>query len=168
MANVMVLAVLALFACSPSLNWREVRHAEARYVVLLPAKPASHARTVALGEVKVEMQMTAAEVDDMNFAVATARIDDEALRNNALGVMQQAMVKNIGGNLKQQKTLTLRDGTTATEIEAIGKLPTGQTMRLFARFAMKAPRVYQAVAIGPQDKLSAEIAETFLASFVLQ
>jgi hypothetical protein len=41
-------------------------------------------------------------------------------------------------------------------------------MTLFARFATKDQRVYQAVAIGPSHQLSAEIADTFLASFALQ
>ncbi len=161
-------AALALFACSPGLNWREVRNADARYLVLLPAKPASHARAVTLGELTVEMQMTAAETDELSFAVASARIEDAAQRQQALALMQQAMVKNIHGNTSQEKTLTLTDGTQATEIQASGVLANGRRMKLFARFATKEQRVYQAVAIGPEDRLTAEIAETFLTSFVLQ
>lgn len=159
---------LAMFGCSPSLNWREVRNTEAGYAVLLPAKPASHARPVTLGEIKVEMQMTAAEADELNFAVASAVIEDAGQRRSALAMMQQAMVGNIRGSISSEKTLTLKDGTEATDIEASGALANGRRMKLFARFAMKGQRVYQAVAIGPQDRLSAEIAETFLASFTLQ
>jgi len=167
-ASLAMIATCALIACSPGLNWREVRNTEARYTVLLPAKPASHTRPVTLGELKVEMQMTAAEADDMNFAVASALIEDASQRENALALMQQAMVKNISGNLIHQKTLKLKDGTEASEIEASGALANGRRVKLFARFAMKEQRVYQAVAIGPQNDLSAEIAETFLASFTLQ
>ncbi len=167
-ASLAMLTALALVACSPSLNWREVRNTEARYTVLLPAKPASHARQVTLGDLKVEMHMTAAEADDMNFAVASAIIEDADQRRSALSMMQQAMVKNIGGSAVQTKSLKLGDGTEATEIEAGGALASGRRMILFARFAMKEQRVYQAVAVGPQDRLSAEIAETFLASFTLQ
>ena len=162
-----MVCALTLLACSPSLNWRELRDAEARYTVLLPAKPASHSRMVSLGEIKVDMHMTAAEADDMNFAVASALIEDATQRSQALELMQQAMVKNIGGSITHQKTLKLKDGTEATEIEASG-IVNGRNMTLFARFAMKDPRVYQAVAIGPSHKLSAEIADTFLASFALQ
>ena len=162
-----LITAIALTACSPSLNWREVRDGDAGYTVLLPAKPASHARDVNLGDLKVNMQMTAAEVDDMNFAVASAAIDDDAQRKAALDMMQQAMVKNIGGSITRQKTLTLKDGTMVTEIEAGGTTAGGRRLALFARFAMKAPRVYQAVAIGPQQSLTAEVAETFLTSFTL-
>ena len=167
-ASLAMIAACALIACSPSLNWREVRNTEARYTVLLPAKPASHTRPVTLGELKVEMQMTAAETDDISFAVASALIEDASQRESALALMQQAMVKNISGNLIHQKTLKLKDGTEASEIEASGALANGRRVKLFARFAMKEQRVYQAVAIGPQNSLSAEIAETFLASFTLQ
>ncbi len=167
-ASLALLTALTLVACSPSLNWREVRDAEARYTVLLPAKPASHTRPVTLGELNVEMHMTAAEADEMNFAVASAVIDDAAQRKRALAMMQQAMVKNIGGSIVQTKALTLKDGAEATEIEARGTLASGRRMTLFARFAIKGSRVYQAVAIGPTDRLNAEIAETFLASFTLQ
>ena len=62
----------------------------------------------------------------------------------------------------------LKDGSSATEIEAGGTMPNGRRMKLYARFAMKEQRIYQAVAIGPEDRLNAEIAETFLASFSLQ
>ena len=117
-----MIATLAFVACSPSLNWREVRNADASYTVLLPAKPASHTRTVTLGELKVEMEMTAAEAEDINFAVASALVDDEGQRKNALGLMQQAMVKNIGGSVSREKTLMLKDGTAATEIEASGSM----------------------------------------------
>ncbi|MFM8467914.1 MAG: hypothetical protein ACKOAO_10190 [Oxalobacteraceae bacterium] len=159
---------LALLACSPNLNWRELRDADARYTVLLPAKPASHSRTVTLGEMKVDLHMTAAEADEMSFAVASALIDDAAQRSEALELMQQAMVKNIAGNITHQKIIKLKDGTEATEIEARGALANGNHVILFARFAMKDQRVYQAVAMGPPHRLSAEIADTFLASFALQ
>lgn len=166
--SLVMVCALALMACSPSLNWRELRNAEAHFTVLLPAKPANHSRTVALGDMKVDMHMTAAEADEMNFAVASALIDDAAQRSQALELMQHAMVKNIGGSITHQKTLKLKDGTEATEIQASGTLANGLQMTLFARFAMKDQRVYQAVAIGPSRKLSAEIADTFLASFALQ
>ncbi len=161
--------VLALAACSPSLNWREVRGADAPYSVLLPAKPASHSRTVALGDLKVEMSMTAAEVDDMNFAVASARIDDASKRETALATMQRAMLRNIGAEQHSEKKVVLDGGVPATEIEASGRAArNGRTLLLRARFAIHGERVYQAVAIGPKDQLTPEASDTFLSSFKLR
>lgn len=160
------LLVLALVACSPSLNWREVRGSDAPYVVLLPAKPTSFTRPVDLGGIKVDMHMTAAEVDDVNFAVATARIADAAQRQAALSAMQAAMLRNIGSAQHSEKSVTLKGGVPATEVVANGKA--GNTaLVLHARFAAHGERVYQAIALGPAAKLSDETADTFLSSFVL-
>ena len=164
--RIVLLALSALLiSCSPSFNWREVRSNDEQYTVLLPAKPASHSRSVDLAGQKVSLQMTAAEVDDISFAVASTRIEDESQRKAALEFLQQAMVKNIRGSVNEQKSVVLKDGTQMNEIKATGTTPNGRRMALFARFGAKEQRVYQAVAIGPQEKLSAEIADTFLASF---
>lgn len=162
-----LLAALLTSACSPTLNWREVTNNEVPYTVLFPAKPASHARPVNLGGLKVTMTMTAAEADDMNFAVASAMIEDEAQRKAALAFMQQAMVQNLRGEIVHQKTVTLQDGSRMTEIHAVGSAANGRRTALFARFAIKNQQVLQVVALGPQETLNTEIAETFLTSFVL-
>ena len=160
------LLVLALAACSPALNWREVRGSDAPYVVLLPAKPASFARPVDLGGIKVEMNMTAAEVDDVNFAVATAKIADAAQRQAALAAMQAAMLRNIGSDKHSEKAVTLKGGVPATEVVASGKA--GNTpLVLHARFVMHGDRVYQVIALGPAARLSDETADTFLSSFII-
>lgn len=163
----MLLVLVTLSACSPSLNWREVHSSDALFSVLLPAKPASHERPVKLGALPVTMQMTAAEVDELNFAVASASIDDEQQRKAALAFMQQAMVQNIRGSITEQKAVTLKDGTHMTEIHATGVTANGRRIALWARFGIKAAIVYQVVAMGPQDKLTGEIADTFLSSFAL-
>ncbi len=158
--------VFALAACSPALNWREVRGNDAPYVVLLPAKPTSFARPVDLGGIKVEMNMTAAEVDDVNFAVASAKIEDASQRQAALATMQAAMLRNIGSDQHSEKAVMLKGGAPATEVVASGKA--GNTaLVLRARFAMHGNRVYQAIALGPAARLSDETADTFLSSFEL-
>lgn len=163
------LACTVLAACSPELNWREVRGDDAHYLVLLPAKPATHARTVDLNGLKVEMRMTGAAVGDLSFAVASAHLPDAAQRTAALTAMQTAMLRNIGAATHSEKRVTLTGGTPATEVMAKGRSARdGQPLVMHARFAMHGERVFQAVALGPQDKLSPEAAETFLASLSLR
>ncbi len=165
-AALAALLCIALAGCSPSLNWREVRGNDAPYSVLLPAKPSSFARTVDLNGLKVEMSMTGAEVDDMNFVVASARITDAAQREAALATMQQGMLRNIGAERHTEKKVMLDGGIPATEIEASGRAGRdGRPMLLRARFAIHGEHVYQAVALGPGSQLSPETAETFLSSF---
>ncbi len=163
-----LLLATALSACNPALNWREVRGTDAPYTVLLPAKPATFARQVNLGGLKVEMSMTGAEVDDVSFAVASARIADAAQRKAALASMQEAMLRNIGSEKHVQRPVALKGGGSAIEVRADGHAgPNRRAVALHARFAEHGDRVYQAVALGPKDQLSEEAAETFLASFTL-
>jgi hypothetical protein len=122
--------VLACIGCSPNFNWREVQGAEPSYTVLLPAKPTSHSRAIDLDGLKVTMTMTATETDDINFAVASIKVEDDL-----------------------------------TEIHATGKTSTGRQLSLFARFGKHGQDVFQVVALGPSDKLTSEIADTFLSSF---
>ena len=158
-----------LIGCDPALNWREVRSNDAGYSALFPAKPTSFERAVDLDGLQVMMHMTAAEADGISFAVATAVIDDEVQRTKALIAMQTAMMRNIQGEIAEQKCVTVKGGATATQIHATGKAGrTGTPLVLFARFVMHESRVYQVVALGPKEKLGAETADSFLSSFAFE
>ena len=164
------LCVLMLFlnGCDPTLNWREVRSDDAGYTALFPAKPTSFERAVNLDGLQVMMNMTAAEVDGVSFAVATAIIEDEGQRAKALIAMQTAMLRNIRGEITEKKTVNVKGGATAIQIHATGQAgQAGTPLVLFARFVMHERRVFQVIALGPKEKLSAEAADTFLSSFAI-
>jgi len=108
--------------------------------------------------------MTAAEVDNMNFAVASAHIVDPTERAHALEAMQTAMLKNIASSQFSQKPIRLKNGAAAIEVVASGQAAQ-RTLVLYARFVASGERVYQAIALGPREQLSDEVAETFLTSF---
>lgn len=159
----------ALAGCAPELNWREVPGKDGAYSVLLPAKPATHSRSVDLDGLKVEMDMTGAAVGELSFAVASAHIPDATQRATALAAMQTAMLRNIGADSHSEKPVILKGGAQATEIVASGKgLRDGRALQMYGRFAIRGERVYQAVAVGPQDALSPEAADTFLTSLSLR
>ena len=154
-----------LSGCDPALNWREVRSDDAGYTALFPAKPTSFERAVNLDGLQVMMNMTAAEADGVSFAVASAVIDDAGQRAQALIAMQTAMMRNIQGEITEQKTVTVKGGATAAQIQAAGKAGlAGTPLTLFARFFTHETRVFQVIALGPKEKLGAETADTFLSS----
>lgn len=166
------LAVAALLltttACNPTWNWREVRGNDAPYSVLFPGKPSTLARPVNLNGMAVNMSMTAAETNDVTFAVGSAVVSDPAQQQAALLAMQIAMVRNISGEIRRQQTVKMAGGIPATEIEAIGHgRNAAETMLLVARFAVSGERVYQAVAVGPQKNLPQEAIDTFFSSLAL-
>ncbi|MGV7208393.1 hypothetical protein ACLB1G_11130 [Oxalobacteraceae bacterium A2-2] len=150
---IVLLAAAMLAACNPTYNWRDYHSDGERYAVLFPAKPANQSRVVDLNGIKVEMAMTAAEVEGVTFAVGSAVLPDASLAGHAVDAMKTALVRNIGGTLVSD-----HDNT----IEAKGK-----TMQLIGHFAYRDGRVYQAVVVGKAGEVQREAADTFLASFKL-
>lgn len=153
-----------LLACSPKFNWRELRGAGAPYQIALPAKPASYARPVNLDGLQVTMTMTAAEVNDITFAVGAAEVADAAQAQKALQAMKSALVRNIGGKVTQEKSSAPGVAPQMIEVEALG-----QSRLMLARFAAKGKYVYQVVVVGPEKSVSQaatrEAADTFFTSF---
>ena len=152
-----------LAACSPKFDWREVRGSAAPFVVLLPAKPASHTRTVNLDGIEVPMTMTAADVDGTTFAVGTAELPDAARAQQALVAMKTALVRNIGGTVYKETSSAPGTVPATLEVEAAG----AESRILLARFLANDKRVYQVIVVGKENTLSREAADTFFTSFKL-
>jgi len=155
------LCALALGACDPKFNWREVKGKNPPFTVLLPAKPASLTRPINLDGLKVDMTMTAAEVDGVSFAVGAVQLADAAQAQAAARAMQTAMVNNFHGTAKP-----LERATDPMDIEASGTPAAGAPgMLLIGHFAAAGNRAYQVIVVGPEKEVSREQAATFLASF---
>jgi hypothetical protein len=159
-------AALTLSACNPTYNWREVRGSGAPYSVMLPAKPALFTRPINIGGEQTSMTMTAAEVNDITFAVGTAEMPDAAKAKSALNAMKTALLKNIGGTVRQEKLSGPAAAPTEIAIEAVGTPGSDDQQRLlFARFVAKDKRVYQVIVLGKENAISREAVDTFLTSF---
>jgi hypothetical protein len=164
LAKTACIACIALLAaCSPKFDWREVRGSSAPFVVLLPAKPASHTRTINLDGIEVSMTMTAADVDGVTFAVGTAELPDEDRAQKALTAMKTALVRNIGGTVRKEKASPPGAVPATIDIEATG----AESRVLFGRFVANGRHIYQVIAVGKENALPAEAVDTFLTSFKL-
>jgi len=62
------LLLLAIVACTPTLNWREVRLAA--LTTFLPCKPDQAERTMRLGNADVVMEETGCETSDTVYAIS--------------------------------------------------------------------------------------------------
>ena len=164
-------AITALSACSPTYDWREVRGIDAPYVVLLPAKPATHSRPINLDGVPLVMTMTGAAVDGVTFAVGNATLPDRTDPQMALNAMKIGLLKNIGGTVRQEKSsLVAGNPLPLIEIEAVGTASgkaAGQPTILFARFAEKDRRIYQVIVVGHEKAVARDTVDTFFSSFKL-
>ncbi|MCA1325796.1 hypothetical protein [Herbaspirillum sp. alder98] len=160
---------LALAACSPTYNWREVRPQPghgADFVVLLPAKPAYYSRQVTLDSLRVEMHMTAAQTDGITFAVATADLGDAARAATTLDAMRDALLANIGAQQGSPAQLPgkLEGNTRTVDVDAHGAAG-GRSQRLLVRLLARQGRVVQVMMMGDEKSFNNDNIETFFASF---
>jgi hypothetical protein len=172
-ACIVIFCFFLLSACSPKFDWREVRMNDAPITLLMPGKPASHARDVDLNGIKVKMQMTAVDVNQISFAVAYAKLDqaDASLsleqknqqQQQALEAMKQGMLKNIQGTLLEKNTPELPKNTIA----ALGKTQNGQAVKFVGRFATQGPWIIQAVMLGEEKSFDPEVVDMFFGSLKL-
>ena len=154
-----VLAATLLAACNPTYNWRDHSSADGGYKVLFPAKPATFTRPVDVDGLRVEMTMTAAEVDGTTFAVGSAVAPDAARAQAALPAMRLALLRNIGAD-----ETVAQDGL---RVDARGANANRQPMHLHGRFEARGARFYQVIVLGPADTAPPEQVEQFLSSFTL-
>lgn len=159
-----------LAACNPTYNWRDYSSPDAPYRVMFPAKPATHTRSVDLNGMKVDMTMTAAEVEGVTFAVGTGLAPDPARAQAALGDMRSALLRNLGTAAAQQSTGAdgLPPAATAggLDVDVVGSA-NGQSMKLRGHFAAKGTRFYQVIVVGKEQAVAADQAEQFISSFRL-
>lgn len=167
------LAATVFSACSPKYDWRDFRSKEAPYAVLFPGKPATQTRSISLGVETVNMQMAAAEVDGIMFAVGAAEMADAPKAQAAIAAMKTTMVANIGGTItseKQASAAAVAGGVShqqkSIDVEAKGSR-NGEPMRMVGRFIAKDKRVYQVIVIGREKHMLKDEIDTFMGSFKL-
>lgn len=90
-----VVSVLA--ACSPALDWREVRLEGPGLIALFPCRPVGQARELALGGAPVTMKLQACEAAGSTFAIGLADMGDPALVDAGLRALRDASVAKWSG-----------------------------------------------------------------------
>jgi hypothetical protein len=165
---------MALAACSPKYNWRDYVSPDAPYRVMFPGKPASYTRNVDLDGMRVDMTMTATEVEGAMYAVGTAQAPDAARAQAALEAVKTALLRNIGAtntHAASASAAAVASGkasdASSSDISADGVL-NGVKMRLVGHFEARGKRIYQVVVMGPAKSVEADPAEQFISSFKVQ
>ena len=171
-----VLATLAAAGCSPRFNWREVRPADARCVIVLPDKPQTALRELSFDGQQITMSMTSTGVGPTLFALGVARLPAAVLRPDRLEStvewFRDGLLRNVQGTLKEVGPVTLtappgRTVRTAQAVTAEGRIGAGRKAVLAARFYVVDDRLYQVVALGAEGEIPADALDTFFDSFRL-
>lgn len=160
---------LALLACTPRYDWREVRAGGAE--VLLPAKPQNQTRAVNLSATSVDMTMHAARIGDESYAYSWVAVPP-AEAAASLAAMRAALLRNIDGRLIASRVVAMaRTESGATplageEIEATGHIGASAVV-LHARLAYRAGHVWQFAVYGPQAELASATGRQAIETFLL-
>jgi hypothetical protein len=146
-------ALLLLAACSPSLDWRELRPEDSGAVAMFPCRPASHAREVMLAGSRVTLTLHACSAGDTTWALAFAELGDPARIGPAPEELLAAAVANLSAGAARPLALKV-DGATphphAQRVAFEGRLPDGRAMQEQVAVFTKGTRIFQATALGPR------------------
>lgn len=150
------LALFGLTACSPALDWREVRVDSANLVALFPCRPVAQTRELLLGDRPVAMTLQACEAGGATFALAVADVKDPAQVGAALAALRAAsQAKQADGAPAAQAAALAVDGATPQQTAGRwvlhGKRADGAALPVDTAVFASGTWVVQATVIGPVD-----------------
>jgi hypothetical protein len=158
-------ACVALVACSPALDWREVRPSGTRLLAMFPCKAVAQQRSVRLAGKAVVLRLQACAAGDRTWGVAHADIVDPTLLGAAMKELLAAAATNIGAQSPQIQPLQV-PGATPHEASArahlVGTRPDGQSVEMALAVFADGTRVFQVTLLG--RRASGDDAASFFAS----
>ena len=139
-------------ACSPTLDWRQVRPEGWGLVASWPCRPTLQVRPVALAGPAVELGLLSCSAGDHRFAVASADVADPARVGpalQALGAAAQALVQGVIESERAAVVPGMTPQPAARWWRVQGRLPDGQPVREQVLVFAQGMRVFQATLVGP-------------------
>ncbi|MEO8526176.1 MAG: hypothetical protein ABI460_15730 [Caldimonas sp.] len=150
-----------LVACSPSLDWRDVRPQDSGVTMLFPCRPDPHERSVRMAAVDLRMQMVSCNAAGATFSLVYVDAPQAAQGAPLLAELRARAAANVGGTAVARTFLvpgaTPNEQSAALRIE--GRLPDGRRVIEHAAFFARGLRLYQVTAIG--ETVSPDAVETF-------
>jgi hypothetical protein len=128
-----LLATVAIVACTPALNWREIRLD--RLTALLPCKPDHAQRPVRLGPTDLQLEMAGCEAAGALFAISHVRVPDPQQLTAAETEWQKAALATMQATNVRHETFKLEkpaDNVVQVREAKSGLLPDGMLELLVA------------------------------------
>ncbi len=147
-----------LAACSPRLDWREVRIPDTALKALLPCRPASQARRLVLAGSEVEMSMLACTADGVVFAVASVDLAQPGLVGAAMAELHAVAARNLGAPPQVRAAFQVPGSTPNAQAgiaSFTGMLGDGRRVEEKIAVFARGTRVYQATMLGPSVEMEA-------------
>lgn len=157
------LMLLALAACSPTLDWREMRDEASGLRMAFPCKPdhAEHRADFA-GASRVLLAQ-GCEAGGQMFALVQVDVGEAGLTRDAMAAWNRATIANIQGQAAPPVRLVPRgalDLPGSVRVRAQGRKADGGAIQSEAAYFARGTRVFQAVVYAPA--LKPEAVDTFL------
>lgn len=154
---------LAGSACTPALDWREVRPEGSGALASFPCKPSSHSRTVTLAGAAMQLSLYACSAADVTYAVAVADVQDPARVRPVLEELGRAARTNIQSADSSASAPLHVQGMTPNPLAMLwrldGRRQDGRAVQEQMALFVHGTRVFQATAIGV--RLDVQALETF-------
>jgi hypothetical protein len=146
------MAGLLLAACSPALDWREVRPAGSGAQLLMPCKPNLVVRGVQLAGHTMQLAMSSCDADGQTWALAFADVRDPAAVNSVLAALQSSGASNLAVAQTQVLPLGVPGATpyaSSRRVRWSGHLPDGRAVQAQQAVFARGTVVFQAMVLGP-------------------
>lgn len=154
-----------LGACTPSLDWRDVRPEGALVQLQMPCKPNGQSRDVNLGGARVNLALHACAAGQMTWGLAAADMADPARVGPALAELAASAAGNLTAKQAPQQPLAIIGATPndASGLQRLsGRLPDGKPAQMQVAVFTRGTWVYQASVLG--EKIDEAAAQTYFAS----
>jgi hypothetical protein len=154
-------SIVMLAACTPTLDWREVRPADG-VTALFPCKPTALTREVTLAGQVVPLALHACSAGGQTWGVAVADVRDPARVGRTLDELRTSAASNLGAASAQPLPLQVPGATpnpSAAREALEGRAPDGRMLTGQVAVFARGTLVVQATVLGPA--LPAEAVDTF-------
>ncbi|HMC14610.1 MAG TPA: hypothetical protein VKI18_03195 [Albitalea sp.] len=162
------LAALAVAACSPALNWREIHLAEGDVTALFPCRPDRFVRDIQLAGTPARMVLLSCEAAGATYGLSQVDMADPGKVHAALSELRRSAAVNVGGTAQRVAALDVPGMTPnplAERVMIAGHGRDGAPLVEQAGFFSRGTRCFQATVFGP--KLEREAVDTFFAGLKL-
>ncbi len=158
----------SIAACTPALDWRDVRPEGSEVSIQFPCKPKSQTRQAALGGEVATMTLVSCTAEGLTFALVHADLGDPTRITAALIAMRKALAANLGAAESFAEPFVLAGMTPnvgSMRLRVAGRSPEGEPITEEAVLFTRGTRVYQAAVLGA--RLDAAAASVFFDSLHL-
>ena len=156
MHGLVIAGLAGLSACSPRLDWREVRPEGTTLIAQLPCKPSRHARQIELAGQRADMNLMSCQAGDATWAVAWVEQADVRSISPMLEAWRAASVRNVAAERTQALPLSVPGATpqpSAGHWRSVGKRPDGTAVTQEVALFSHGVQVFQATVLTGNSSL---------------